>query len=410
MDLRFVEESDTVLASRRDMVMEDGREVELPRKAIPIGKQTGKMQVDEGTRGLHEHYIQVSRNELMNIRGSGDGPYIERLEKSTDLSNSSEEIDVTFLEFTDAQPITKILANQMVDILNFGSDFLTVPVQPKLYTATYDEDDDRTGIRDWAFEDFYNGTELFLRACRESDTEKPIMGAIPPLEVPRLEELLNLYETYDIQHFYFDFNFLTPTVDDHLARVLFVQRRIANQGIHRDVLTYALNMRIGTEKKDLRHIPAANFAAVFMGIDVIGENHSSRPLPEEVLDKIVDESVSGGGSGAPEFTFFDRGEYSYREPIVTKMGDCWPDRTGLDIEDVVRGSLDDDSVRRRLQWLLSAEQMELELKAFREALEDGRAKSYLSENPIPDELLDAGKDAQAAFKEGLEQRALGEFL
>lgn len=409
MDLRLVEESDTVLSRRRDLVLDDGRETALPRKAIPVGKQTENTTVDEETLGFHEHYLNVSRNELLTLRESGESPYLERLEKSTHKSDPKEDIDIVFLEFTDAQQITKPLANEMVDILDFGSDFFTVPVQPKLYNATYDEDDEQSGIRDWAFADLYDGTELFLRACRERNPHKPVLGSIPPLGVPRLEGLLELYETYDVQHFYFDFDYLTPTVDDHLARVGLVQRRVANQGIHRDVLTYGINMRIGTEKKHQPHIPAANFATVFMGIDIIGENHSSQPLPEEVVDEVVDDE-SEEDSRAPKFTFFDRNEYSYRELTVTKLGRSWPEPTALDIDTVVRGSLGSDAVRRRMQWLLSAEQMELELKEFRESLAEGTANDYLSENPVPSELIEAGKDVRASFQAGLEQRALGEFL
>lgn len=398
VEIKTSDRSEVGLAFRRKLTTEEGsssKTLDTPAKTIPASKLYDENQVSDEVRGANEFYAEVSTNELEELRSGEEGIYHQGLEEQTHWSRE-EEFNFTFLEYTDAHQISDIEAYQMVGILAQYSDFLTVPRQKKLYSKI----DDENGLDDGWYQKFRNGTEFFLQACREQQSRLPIMGAIPPLDLIYLEDLINLYELYDVFAFYMDFNWDNhPTKPNQVARMEYLMRRIRNQRIHDDVLFYALNARRGDFDEALGFTPAADFATVTQGIDIVGGNHATPDWPEEVFEQIERNS---------DFHVFRPEIVGYVKSPIDRLVENIPETTTLDVQNVVEESASSDTTRRKYQKILNSELQAFDLAKLRAALEEGTTEDYLDERHVADEFLVAGETVREAFEEGA-QATLGEW-
>lgn len=391
MKVKTHNRSDVNLSFRRRV--EIGEKVlETPTKAIPAGKLYEEDQILEEARGVNEFYKQVSSADL--YQSPNDGTlHFNGLDRQLDWSLPGE-VNFTFLEYTDSEQISKIDAYQMVGVLGYASDYFTVPLQPKILSQI-DKDGE---LDDTWYHRLYNGTELFLRACHESSIHKPIMGGIPPLDLPHLGDLINLYEQYDVFAFYFDFDWNLPSAPSKVDRVAYFQKRIANQRHHDDVLLYALNARSGTFNGEIGYRPAADFAPALMGFDVIGENHSGPSLDPEGAENVERRE---------DFRILKEEIIGYIDSPVDNLQKHFPNVTNVNVEDVLKKG-DSYSAKRRFEKFLNAEQMELILSELRQKLEAGNSRDFLEEKSLNPRTLNAGKEVRKEFNEGL-QTELGDY-
>lgn len=389
--IQTLDRSDIALSFRRRLTVGE-KTVETPTKAIPASKLYHDNQVLEETRGVNEFYKQVDAGDL--LQAPTDGLlHISGLEKQLRWSRE-DEIDFAFLEYTDNEQISKIEAYQLVGILDRASDYLTVPLQSELYHEIEEDSE----LDDLWYQKLYNGTELFLRACHEYDTEKPIMGGIPPLDLPHLEDLINLYEQYDVFAFYFDFDWNLPTTRDKVNRIAYFLRRIANQRHHNDLLLYAINARSGTFDGSIGYRPAADFAPALMGFDIIGENHSGPTLDPDDTEEIERRE---------DFRMFKRDMSGYIDSPVDNLEKHFPDRTNVNIGEILQRT-PSDTAKRRFEKFVNAEQIELLLAELREALREGNSSEFVETNTPSSRAISAGRSVREAFTEGL-QTELGDY-
>lgn len=398
VEIRTLDRGDIGLSFRRRLIADtqNGKKIlDTPAKTIPVAKLYQDDQISDVARGANEFYAEVSSSSLEDIRMDGNGIHHEGLENQTQ-SSRLDEFDFSFLDYTDAHQISKIEAFQMAGVLSEYSDFLTVPRQKKLYS----EVEDGNGLDDTWYQRFRNGTELFLQACIELDPETPIMGAIPPLGLEHLEDLINLYEQYDVYAFYLDFNWNNvPTKPNQVARMQFLMRRIRNQRIHDDVLFYAINVRRGKFNENLGYTPAVNIASVALGIDIVGGNHSTPDWPEEVFENMEKNN---------DFDVYCPEIMGYIKSPPERLQKNIPDNSTIDISDVAKRSAMSSTTRRKYQKILNSELQSLDLAKLREALENGTLDEFIESRRIVDEFLNAGQAVKAGFEEGA-QSQLGEF-
>lgn len=398
VEIRTLDRSEVGLSFRRRLKSTRGstaKELDTPTKTIPAGKLYHEKQVSDDARGANEFYAEVSTDGLEAARKEGDGLQHHAFEKQLRWSRE-EEFDFSFIDYSDAHQIVKLEAYQMAGILANYSDFLTVPRQEKLFSNINPDN----GLDDLWYQRFRNGTEFFLQACHERDNKLPIMGAIPPLNQVFLDDLINLYELYDVFAFYFDYNWdCHPSKPNQVARMGYLMRRVRNQRIHEDVLFYALNARRGDFDKDVGFRPAGDFATALMGIDIIGGNHTSPSWPKEVFEQI--ERNEG-------FQVFRPGIMGYIESPIDRLEKNTPDNSSLDIQNVMEKSRESETARRKLQKILNSELQSLDLADLREALENSNSEEYLDDRRVADEFLEAGKTVREAFEEGA-QAKLGEW-
>lgn len=392
-----LDRSEIGLATRRRVtsISNDDKQLETPSKAIPADKLYHENQISDEARGANEFYAQVSTARLSEDRDNERAAQHRGLEEQLRWSRDNE-FDFTFLEYTDAHQISRMEAYQLVGILSEYSDFLTVPCQKKIYSNI----DAENGIDDSWYKLLRNGTELFLQACHDADTEQPIMGAIPPLELEHLEDLIELYELYDVYSFYIDYNWdYHPTKPNQVARLRYVMRRIRSQRIHDDVLFYGLNSRRGDFDDALGFTPAADFATVMMGVDIIGGNHSTPDWPKEVFEQI--ERNDDVQVFRPEIM-------GYIQSPVDRLHKNVPDESTIDIETMAEESATSYTTRNRYQKILNAEVQSLDLLELRNALDEGISADYLDARHIAEEFIGAYERVRDAFDEG-EQTQVDEW-
>lgn len=402
VDINTLDRSDVGLAFRKRLVDDKNERIlDLPRRTIPAGKLSDRDSVLERTRGGNHIYKEIDRGILKTARDDDHDYHLQGLDEQL-RKTRDDEFDFIFLEYTDTHQLTKSEANQIVGILDEASDFLATPMQSRL-VSSIEEDD---GIEDPNYRALYVGQEQFLQACHEFAPDKDIIGGIPPLDLDYIENLVNLYEQYDVEMFYVDFDWNLPTNRASIARLQFLSRRLANQRLHEDSLIYGLNMRYGTYSDNLGYAPADDFAIVFMGVDMVGPNHKGNSLPPDVVEDIETEATED--DSVDEFRAYVRSDHGYRSPAVTQLGRVWPSETGLDIDDVVTKSLGSKTARSRYQAIQNAEQMELDFQKLRNAIEAGQVDEFVEDEGIPADQLRPGRTVERAFEEGL-QAMLGDF-
>lgn len=391
-DVNTLDRSDVDQAFRRRIEGPD-KNLELPRVAIQRGKINTYDDLSEQVFGANEFYKEVDSTSLREARNTKFPLHFKGLDQQI-WKSKDDEFDFTFLNYTDAHRIIKLEAYQMVGILGRASDYLTTPMQPNLYHYI----ESANGLEDWAYQSLYDGKELFLQGCHDIYPDKPIMGGIPPLELDYIEDLINLYEKYDVEAFYIDFDWQLPTRPNKIARLRYIMRRIANQRLHEDVLFYGINMRPGTYDEDVEHIPAADLAIVRMMVDIVGGNHSGPRIP---ADKEIDDREG--------FRKYDReiGAYRYVDEI-DDLREVWPDDTGLDVDEVIQRSSQSKTHRNRYEALLNSEQMELDLITLRWCLDESLEDRFFAKKGAADEITTAGTAVRDAFEDGF-QAEIGEY-
>lgn len=389
--IQTLDRSDVGLSFRRRLKIGD-KVVDTPTKAIPASRLYHDDQVLEEVRGVNEFYKQVDSTDLYQSPDDG-ALHLNGLDKQLRWSREGE-VDFTFLEYTDSEQISKIDAYQMVGILGYASDYFTTPIQSTLYSEIEEEDQ----LDEVWYQKLRTGIELFLRACHESDIEKPIMGGIPPLDLPHLEDLINLYEQYDVFAFYFDFDWNLPTTRDKVDRVAYFLRRIANQRHHNDLLLYALNARDGTFNGNVGYRPAANFAPAMMGFDIIGGNHTGPSIDSDDAEEIERRT---------DFRLFKDNITGYIDTPVENLEKHFPERSNTELESILQreGS---HSAKRRFEKFVNAEQMELLLAELREKLEEGDSAEFIEQKSPNARVRNAAHSVREAFNEGL-QTELGDY-
>lgn len=393
--MNTLDRGDVGLSFRRRLKHEkEGKELPTPTKTVPAAKLYQDDQLPEEVKGANEFYKQLSLSDLRELSYEEGPIHIEGLEKQLRWSRDGD-FDFTFLEYDETIQISRIEAYKLVQILEQSSDYLTVPLQPRLYREINSDN----GLDDFWYTLYKDGIELFLRACHDSDTNKPIMGAIPPLDLQYVEDLINLYEMYDVFAFYIDFDWTLSTRPNQVARSRTLMRRIANQRHHEDILIYAINARRGKLDRELGYYPAADFATLMMGVDIIGGNYSGPNWPPEVFEDM--ETDDG-------FNLFLRDISGYIRPPINKIDSHAPEETDIDIEDLKEKSMGSDQAQRRFEKLINAEQMGLELVEFRSALEEGTTPEFIHERHMASEILNAGEAVREAFEQGF-QSTIGDF-
>lgn len=399
VEIRTLDRGEMGLTFRRRLTSDTkdiNKQLETPTKAIPASKLYHENQISDSARGANEFYAEVGSDNLEAARREAQGIHLGNIERKTSWSRP-DEFDFIFTEYTDAHRISRIEAYQIAGILSEYSDFLTVPRQKKVYSEIVAEN----GIEDRWYQKFRAGTELFLQACHELETQKPIMGAIPPLELDFLDDLINLYELYDVFAFYIDFDWnYHPAKPNQVGRMKHLMRRVRNQRIHNDVIFYALNTRRGDSNGDLGFKPAADFATATMGIDIVGGNHATPDWSEEVFEKIEKNA---------EVDVYCPDIMGYISSPVDRLPEHIPETSTLEVGKIVEEASGSETARRKYRKILNAEVQALDLLELRKALEEGTLESYFNDRHVAQELLDAAKTIREGFEEGA-QSELDEWM
>lgn len=387
--------SNDALFPRRQIKIGE-KEFQTPTKAIPVRKTRNEdgETVSQSRREVCELHRGVDTERLTRAR-RGD---IRTITKGLQTGyNKTQEDDVvfTFLSWKEGQTFAEAEAHILVDILETYSDILTVPLMPSLVNTVEE------GLSDTAYQSYRRNVEQFLESARVRAPKIPIMGTIPPLGWEFTDDLMKLYEKHSVRAFCMNFNRRRITAGTQIGMVKPMMRHIARRDIANHVLFYGINMHPGQFDERLGLQPAADMASLGMGFDIVGENHVGLNAPPEAFEDDDD---------AVYFKFFEKTEFAYRKVLLAELPQHFPENTEFDPDYVVKQSANSDNQRRRLEKLLSAEQMTLATKELQPKISAGSAFEHVVTKPgVTPTTTEALQSVREGFDEGQSQSSLFDF-
>lgn len=381
-----------------------GKELNTPAKAIPAGKKRQKESLSQDSRRAAELYTQIDSGRLKEIRHDSDLSVLSRLNAS---KVQEDEMVFAFTSFQDGHTIAPVEARQMVNATEAAGDFITTPLQPALARNV---EPDR-GLADPAYQSYREGIEITLQEAKETHPKTPMMGVLPMLGQTYVENLLDLYLDYDVRAFCLNLDRKKITASRQVSLMGPLARYLTNRGLEEEVLIYAINLNPRDRELMSGVYPAANFAAVGLGVDVVGENHVPPRLPPEIFEKIESGTEEEEGvDESPEFRFFDKDSATFRELAVEVLPDHWPDDSALKVSRVMERSRAGSQGRNRMEALFNAEQMALAMQSLRHSLEVNKVHEYLEDQDgITSGVMDAFESVRESFDNGRSQSGLSEY-
>lgn len=379
----------------------DNKQLDTPAKVIPAVKKRNMESLSPDSRKAAELYAHVNSGLLKEARHDADTSIAQRLDADT---VEDDEMVFAFTSFQDAHSISPVEARQLADATAATSEFITTPLQPTLSRTV----EPAKGLNDSAYQSFRAGAENILQEAAHNHPDTPVMGVLPMLGQAYIEDLLDLYVgDYSVRAFCLNFDRKKITASRQISLMQPLARYITNRGLEEEVLIYAINMNPKDRATMAGVFPAANFASVGLGVDVVGENHIPPRLPKAVREKLEE---SDSGEAETEFHFFDKDAVTFRDIPLGELSTHWPDDTALGLERVLERAQASDQERGRMETLFNAEQMALAMSELQHSLDDGTVREYLeTREGITEDVIDAFDSVRDSFDAGRDQSGLHEF-
>jgi hypothetical protein len=388
----------------RRQVSTDTKTIDTPAKAVPVARARASESFADGSRRTVELYAEVNTRKLEQAR-RGDGTSI--LTRLNADAPRDEEMVFAFVSYEEGHVMSPKEARQIAEAVAETGDIVTVPLQPELKRAIESEN----GLGDPAFQSYRDGVETYLQTVEEQLGDILMMGTVPMLDHVYVEDLLELYLGYDIEHFGINFDRHRATANRQVSELVPIARYFGRRGLEEETLLYGINLTPQEREIEDGISPAANFAAVGLGFDVIGESHVSPPGDPSKWESPPDEvKIEEAEDPEIEFELFVRDELTFREFPLSELLDHWPEDSGIEIDRAIERARASDQARRRVERLVNAEQMALAMGDLREALDGGDVIEYLAEKEgVTPEVLNAFQTVRDALDAGREQTDLADF-
>lgn len=365
--------------------------VQTPAKALPVKHAIDDRGFSHAARGVAEIYQEVDAGKLRELGEDETPGWLNTLSRKVGKA-SEDDLVCVFLAFKETRAITPLEARQLVQVVATFSDVLTVPLQPRLVREMLRDEEDREF--ETPFQAYRTGIERVLMEAAESESEKPVMGTLPPTGFSRTERLLRLYDDHDVEAFCLNFAGRRVTAARQVTRLRPLIEHIGQRRLHEDVILYGINIDATGPKGALGFRPAMNFAPAGMGFDIIGEDHTGLSVSPEVMggedDPMMDEDF---------VRLFDREAIALVEVPLDELEEFWPEETGISPDEYRAGST---GVRRRIRKLVNAEQLALALRDLREAIDaDEDVFEYLRDRVgVTPEMRETFQEMRASFENG----------
>ena len=393
---------DDILTPRRRVEVGEVT-VDTPTVAIDIKKTREHEAVRDDARGVNELHRSVNGKALtQSLRGDGDA-IVTDLQRGYNKTRD-DELTVAFVSYQPTTPISEAEAKYLCEeAIGPFSDIMTVPLMPEL-AQTVDADN---GTSDPAFRAYVESVKTFLEVASRSAPDMPVMGVIPILGHDYTRELMDLYGREQIRAFCLDFNRTQITANAKVDIIRPMMSSIARRGIEESVLFYGINLAPGDRDESLGGRPAADFAGVGMGLDIIGGSHVSPRMPPSAFEDA--EAESGGDTII--FRLFEKDEWMYHDIPLDELPEAFPEDSSLDAEHVVdRCRRSPKNTLNRLQKIVNAEQKALAAKELHPEIEDGDLIEHLSvKRGVTVSTTTSFQEVRGDFEEELKQSGLDDF-
>lgn len=374
------------------------KSLHTPAKTLPESRTTQQESFADSSRHAAELYAQVDSGRLREARNDPDEAIIDRLEAD---KVDGDVMVFPFLSFQDGHAISPVEAQQIVDNLAAAGDIVTVPLQPKLARAVEPSE----GVEDAAYQSYKHGVERVLQAATELEEEMPVMGTLPMLGWTFQQDLLELSAEHGVDAYTLNFDRKRITAGRQVSIMQPLARYIADRVIEEETLIYGINLNPRDREWRSGVFPAANFAAVGFGVDVVGETHVPPRGPAEMFE-------GGEGEGEEEtpetFKLFEKDSLAFREYPLEELPGAWPDDSEIEVSRAIERSR--AGAKSRMEVLVNAEQMAIAMQELQQALDGGTVIEYLDEKDgVTEDVREAFQTVRDSFDDSREQSGLGDF-
>lgn len=377
--------------------------VDTPTVAIDIKKTREHESVQENARGVNELHRSVNGQALTQALRGDDDAIVDDLQRGYNKTQE-DELTIAFVSYKPTTPLSEAEAKYLCEeVIAPFSDVMTVPLMPEL-AQTVDSDN---GTSDPAFRSYVDSVKTFLEVAGQSVPEMPVMGVIPILGHDYTRELMDLYGREQVRAFCLDFNRTKITANAKVDIIRPMMSSIARRGIEENVLFYGINLAPGDRDESLGGRPAADFAGVGMGLDIIGGSHVSPRLPQPVFEDLEEES----GEDTITFRLFDKDDWMYHDIPLDELPEAFPEDSSLDAEHVVeRCRRSPKNALNRLQKLVNAEQKALAAEELHPEIENGDLIDHLSgKEGVTVSTSTSFQEVRGDFESELKQAGLDDF-
>ncbi|EMA14932.1 hypothetical protein [Haloarcula marismortui] len=387
------------LFPRRRLHVSD-KTVDTPAKAIPASKRRGDdPELSDESTGVNEIYRTVDAQQLREERQGESDAIRSSLQRAVNKTNDGE-LNVVFLAFEETRALQQVEAEFIVDLLGTYSDVLVMPLQYKLARAVGTDDEAETV----PYQEYRTGVNTFIDTARKLHPDAPIMGTVSPrLSWENVQDLMGVYERQDIYAYCLNMDRLKATSKRQVSVIEPMMRNIARRGIEEDVLFYGINLSAGSNDAELGMAPAADLAALGLGLDIIGECHVPPRIPAEAFDDEGEETVT--------FELFDETSFARREVLLADLPQELPADSSFDPEYVVKEGAQSKQKRRRLEKLVNAELMGQAATRLQSEIASGTAfQSVTSKRGVRPQTATAYQTVRDGFDDGQNQSGLNDFI
>lgn len=282
------------------------------------------------------------------------------------------------------------------------TDILTTPLMPE-YTGLIRVEDDIDGHH---FENYLEFLGDYVDLCQLHQPEMPVMGVIPNLPPAHTRDVLDMYLERNVRMFCVNFDGAEVASQRSLGTLVPLAESIGRRDLERTVLTYGINASSTTSSSDAQGSPADEICAAALGLDVLGEYHVFKPLPEEAREDLK----SGEEAGDPvTFTLFDKSSVTRRDIPLPDLAEEFPEDSDFNPHEIVGDVRQHESKLDTYENLVEAEQVSLLLDEVSSASTEEILVELTDRPGVPEKVVDAAQEVRAAFDRGKEQTGLGEF-
>jgi len=338
-----------------------GKSVRTPTAAALPGKLREYEDMHPESEGVSELYRTVGGDDLDEAMRDPDGGRINADLQNQFSSAPDDSLVITFTTYTETSTLPGAHAEYLADLHATYSDIITVPLMPKLVRNVEDD------LSDPKYRSLKKSIAAFLNQVEERHPDMPVMGLIPRLGWKFTDDLLELYEAYDVRAYAFDFDRCKVTTRAQLSMIGPLMQNLASRGVEEHTLLYAINPSPGTKDEEIGARPASDVASFGLGFDVVGGCHVAPRLPKEKYEEI---EANQGKDGEPDFRLFDREDWVYQDIPISDLQDKFPEESEFNAEAVAtRVRRSPSNAKYRLQKLVNSEQKALAAADLRDALE-----------------------------------------
>jgi len=340
MNIHTTKIDSETLSTHKEVAVQE-KKFNTPAKALQVGKLRGSERVSPLARGVVEIYKRADAVALRNSRdgwtGLADGL------KSQAKSAEDDEVVVPFIGYRDTAILTKENAKEIAKLQTNYGHLLTVPLMKPLVDGA-DDGDGRTELE---VSSIIQNTRNYLEAVDELEIQKPVMGVVPPISEDCTTALIDLYMDHGLRAYCIDFSKRSPMAKAQLDNVVNpMMQTLTEYNIRQESLTYAVNANDSRRVSDDRRT-ADSMYAYTIGIDIVGDNHISLNVPEEVFE--------GMKEGEVKLRLFDGETASVIEIPISDLRSFLPDEAEIEVDRVQGRIAVDPDEQYRFEKLINTE-------------------------------------------------------